>query len=134
MAPFFDHEDLAGQQPLDTREDRLAPRGELELQQLIGGFGADLLGVATTGAQTQRHDGLGFGREDHALRLDGVVERLDAEGIAGQDHAVPDRIVQREREHATHVFEEVEAVPVVERQQGVRNRTPSAIRLPAWRP
>ncbi len=77
--PLRHDQDLAWQHALDALEDRVAPSRELQLQELVQHLGLDLrLGEARF---DQR---LRLRREGEAIRRLEIIERLDAERVAGE--------------------------------------------------
>ena len=68
------------------------------------------------------HERLQLGGEDHPLTAGQVVQRLDAERVAGQDEIAGRLVEQREREHAAEPAQRVRspAAPGLEHDLGVR--------------
>ena len=64
-----------------------------------------------------REDGLRLGSEQHAVRPHRVVQRLDAEPVAGQQQLLPPPVPEPEREHAVQVIHAVAAPLQVAAQQ-----------------
>ena len=91
------HDRLARQHPLDAGEDRVAAGGELHLQQLVARRRGEL--ALDDAGLDQR---LRFRGEGEVLRRLGVVERLDAKGIARQHQPPGCRVVQGDRVHAAN--------------------------------
>ena len=58
-----------------------------------------------------------LGGKRKAVRRLGVIERLDAERVAGEDQAAGRRIVQRHRVHAAQMPGEIEPVAAIEMQR-----------------
>ena len=103
---------LAGQNPVDPGEDRLAAGRELHLHQLVAHR-----------PHEARLDDAGF---DQRARLGGkgkgarrlrVIERLDAERVARQNQAARSGIVHRHGVHAAQMLGKVEPVPAIEMQR-----------------
>ena len=104
---------LAGQNAVDAREDGPSSGRELHLQQ----FGErPRIGVAAREAPGQQGLRLRGEGKTAASQL-GVVERLDAEGVARQDQPPGLRIMQRDRPHPTQRRREAGAVAAVEVQR-----------------
>ena len=116
-APALGHDRLARKQALDAGKRCSPAGGELELQQFVAAFG--------------EHPRLHHSGSDQRLRFGGegqprirlrVIQRLDAERVAGEDQPaglgrpVPG-VVNGDRVHAAQVLDEVGAVLEVQMQR-----------------
>ena len=111
-AALGDDQRLAGQHPLDAFEDGLAARGELELEEGVARPRIDPWRRQAGGEQR-----LGFGGEGQATGGLEVIQRLDAERVAGQQQALGGRVVERDGVHAAQALGEARAVAAVEMQR-----------------
>ncbi len=106
------HHGFPRQHPVDPGEDRLAPGGELHLYELVARPASECRSDKARFDQRARLGGKG-----ETVRRLGVIERLDAERIAGQDQASGARIVQCHGVHAAQLQSEVEPIAAVEMQR-----------------
>ena len=100
-----DDQGLPRQHPVDALEDRRPARGELQLQQVRAGFHPHLRGDQASGDK-----GLRLGREGDAIGDLGHIKRLDAEGIAREDHLARSAVFDRDRIHAAQCLGEGDPV------------------------
>ena len=124
-----DDDGLARQDALDAGENRVAPRRELQLQQFRLRAGIDRRRREAAGDQRLRLRG-----EGEAVLGLGIVERLDAEGVARQHEVTRFGIVQGERVHAAQLVDEIDAVAAVEVERRLpvgAGREVDAVQLPA---
>ena len=103
----LDNQRVAGQQLANAAKQRRRADRVLE-RQIFG----QRLGVGFDRRQ-ERQQRLGFGSEDEEAADDGVIERLDAEAVAGAEEAPAPVVPDREGEHAAQPVDAIGPVAVV---------------------
>ena len=103
---------VCGSQLEDALEERLGKGAELEAQVLLERFAVELARVVR-----MLEDALDLGSEDEAAVLLRVVERLDAEEVAGTEQLARIAVPDGEREHAAQTVEHAFAPRQIAREQ-----------------
>ena len=103
---------VRGSQLEDALEERLGKGAELEAQVLFERFAVELARVVR-----MLEDALDLGSEDEAAVLLRVIERLDAEEVAGAEQLARVAVPDGEREHAAQAVEHAFAPCQIAREQ-----------------
>jgi hypothetical protein len=124
----LEHEHVPGRQLAHVAEDRPRAVDGVEREERLERVEIDLAGGAREAAQR-----LELRREGEVAGRVAIVERLDAEAVAGEHEPAPRVVPQRDREHPAQALGEAHAVLLVQMHQhlcvGVRGAEGVAGRL-----